>query len=67
MRKEVVSALRLPSFAQGIRLEAAEGHERAFEAGESNGFRHSDTIIVTEDGCEVLTKYPKTLPDLIFR
>lgn len=30
------------------------------------GFRHSDTVIVNEDGCEVLTKYPKTLPELIF-
>lgn len=29
------------------------------------GFRHSDTIIVTEDGCAVLTKYPKTLAELI--
>jgi len=46
-------ALRLTSFAQGIRLGVAEGHERACEAGESNG-------------CDVLTKYPKTLPELIF-
>ena len=30
------------------------------------GFRHSDTIIVTEDGCSVLTKYPKALAELIF-
>ncbi|MEX0765726.1 MAG: M24 family metallopeptidase [bacterium] len=30
------------------------------------GFRHSDTIIVTEDGCNVLTKYPKALAELIF-
>lgn len=29
------------------------------------GFRHSDTIFVTEDGCEVVTKYPKTLPEVI--
>jgi Xaa-Pro dipeptidase len=29
------------------------------------GFRHSDTIVVTEAGCDVLTKFPKTLPDLI--
>ena len=28
------------------------------------GFRHSDTIIVTEDGCDVLTKFPKTLLEL---
>jgi len=29
------------------------------------GFRHSDTVIVTSEGREVLTKFPKTLPDLI--
>ncbi|HEV8355109.1 MAG TPA: Xaa-Pro peptidase family protein [bacterium] len=29
------------------------------------GFRHSDTIFVTEDGCEVVTQYPKTLPEVI--
>src|SRR3990170_2364749 len=28
------------------------------------GFRHSDTIIVTESGCDVVTKFPKTLHDL---
>jgi len=28
------------------------------------GFRHSDTIIVTENGCDVLTKFPKTLLEL---
>jgi len=31
------------------------------------GFRHSDTIIVTDDGCEVLTTFPRTLPDLVVR
>lgn len=31
----------------------------------AGGFRHSDTIIVTDDGCDVLTKFPKTLPELI--
>jgi Xaa-Pro dipeptidase len=29
------------------------------------GFRHSDTIIVTEDGCELATFYPRDLPSLI--
>lgn len=28
------------------------------------GFRHSDTIIVTKDGCDVLTKFPKNLSAL---
>ncbi|MDQ7843109.1 MAG: Xaa-Pro peptidase family protein [Armatimonadota bacterium] len=29
------------------------------------GFRHSDTVVVTAEGCEVLTKFPKTLTDLV--
>ena len=29
------------------------------------GFRHSDTIIVTESGADVLTKFPKTLAELV--
>jgi Xaa-Pro dipeptidase len=29
------------------------------------GFRHSDTVLVTEDGFEVLTKYPDTLDHLV--
>ncbi len=28
------------------------------------GFRHSDTVVVTEDGIEVLTDYPRALGDL---
>lgn len=30
------------------------------------GFRHSDTIIVTSDGCEVITEYPRDLRNLTF-
>ena len=29
------------------------------------GFRHSDTVVVTEDGCRVMTGYPRELKDLI--
>ncbi|OFX13275.1 MAG: hypothetical protein A2V59_11695 [Armatimonadetes bacterium RBG_19FT_COMBO_69_19] len=29
------------------------------------GFRHSDTIIVAESGADVLTKFPKTLAELV--
>jgi Xaa-Pro dipeptidase len=29
------------------------------------GFRHSDTIVITDDGCEVLTFYPHDLDSLI--
>ena len=29
------------------------------------GFRHSDTIIITEDGSEMMTYYPREIEDLI--
>ena len=29
------------------------------------GFRHSDTVRVTEDGCRVMTDYPRELTDLV--
>jgi Xaa-Pro dipeptidase len=29
------------------------------------GFRHSDTVVITEDGCRVMTEYPRDLADLI--
>ncbi|MFX0212318.1 MAG: M24 family metallopeptidase [Candidatus Hodarchaeota archaeon] len=29
------------------------------------GFRHSDTVIITEEGSEIITKYPRELEDLI--
>ena len=29
------------------------------------GFRHSDTIVITEDGCELVTFYPRELDSLI--
>jgi Xaa-Pro aminopeptidase len=29
------------------------------------GFRHSDTILVTEDGYEMLTNYPEELEELV--
>jgi len=31
------------------------------------GFRHSDTVLITEDGYEVLTKYPENLEELIIK
>jgi len=37
-------------------------YERGF-----GGFRHSDTVLVTETGVEMLTNYPKDLRDLIIR
>ncbi len=29
------------------------------------GFRHSDTVVVTDDGIEILTQYPREIEDLI--
>jgi Xaa-Pro aminopeptidase len=31
------------------------------------GFRHSDTVLITNDGCRVMTDYPRELKDLIIR
>jgi Xaa-Pro aminopeptidase len=32
---------------------------------ELGGFRHSDTVVITENGCRVMTDYPRELNDLI--
>jgi len=32
---------------------------------ELGGFRHSDTVVITDDGCRVMTDYPRELRDLI--
>ena len=31
------------------------------------GFRHSDTVVITETGCRVMTDYPRELKDLIIK
>ncbi|HYM97816.1 MAG TPA: Xaa-Pro peptidase family protein [Candidatus Sulfotelmatobacter sp.] len=33
--------------------------------GELGGFRHSDTVVITESGCRVMTSYPRELKDLV--
>ena len=55
------------------------GEETVLEAGmvftvepgvyikELGGFRHSDTVVITEDGCRVMTVYPRELEDLVIR
>jgi len=52
MRGEWADALRLTSFAQGIRLGRPKAMSEPARQGESNG-------------CEVLTKFPKALKELI--
>jgi Xaa-Pro aminopeptidase len=34
---------------------------------EVGGFRHSDTVVITEDGCRLLTDYPRDLEALIIQ
>ena len=34
-------------------------------AAEVGGFRHSDTVVVTPDGIDVLTDYPRDLESLV--
>jgi len=59
----------LPFFAPGDETVLAPGMVMSVEPGiyipGVGGFRHSDTIVVTEDGCEILTPYPKDLESLI--
>jgi Xaa-Pro dipeptidase len=38
--------------------------EPGFYASELGGFRHSDTVVITEDGIEFLTYYPRDLESL---
>ena len=33
-------------------------------SGEIGGFRHSDTVVVTPDGIDILTDYPRDLESL---
>lgn len=58
-----------PFFAASDETIIAPGMVMSVEPGiylpGIGGFRHSDTIFVTEHGCEVVTKYPKTLPEVI--
>jgi Xaa-Pro dipeptidase len=59
----------LPFFAPGDETALAPGIVMSVEPGiyipGVGGFRHSDTIVVTEAGCEILTPYPKDLESLI--
>jgi Xaa-Pro dipeptidase len=38
--------------------------EPGLYSGEVGGFRHSDTVVVTEDGIDALTEYPRDLESL---
>lgn len=59
----------LPFFAPSDETVLQAGMVMSVEPGiyldGIGGFRHSDTVIVTGEGREVLTKFPKTLEELI--
>lgn len=58
-----------PYFDQGDKREIEPGMVVTVEPGiyipDFAGFRHSDTVLVTEDGFEILTYYPRDLESLI--
>jgi Xaa-Pro dipeptidase len=58
-----------PFLDSGDHTEIRPGMVFTVEPGlyspELGGFRHSDTVLVTEDGIEVLTYYPRDLASLI--
>jgi Xaa-Pro aminopeptidase len=39
--------------------------EPGLYSGEHGGFRHSDTVLITEDGVELMTYYPRDLDSLV--
>jgi Xaa-Pro dipeptidase len=58
-----------PFLDSGDHTEISPGMLFTVEPGlyspELGGFRHSDTVLVTEDGIEILTYYPRDLASLI--
>ena len=38
--------------------------EPGLYSDEVGGFRHSDTVVVTEDGIDILTSYPSDIESL---
>ena len=58
-----------PFLDSGDHTEISPGMVFTVEPGlyspELGGFRHSDTVLVTEDGIEILTYYPRDLASLI--
>jgi Xaa-Pro dipeptidase len=57
-----------PYLAEGYRRELEPGMLVSIEPGiyipGQGGFRHSDTVLITDDGCLSLTRAPQTLEEL---
>ncbi len=64
-----VSGHEAPYFDRGDHREIRPGMVVTMEPGiyipDFAGFRHSDTVLVTEEGIEILTYYPRNLESLI--
>jgi Xaa-Pro aminopeptidase len=58
-----------PFLDVGDRTTVAAGMVFTIEPGlysdAVGGFRHSDTVVVTEDGVQVLTDYPRNIEELL--
>lgn len=59
-----------PSLRFDNELELKEGMVFCVEPGiyvpDIGGFRHSDTVILTKEGTELITEYPSSLEELVF-
>ena len=59
----------IPFLDSGDQTEIRPGMVFTVEPGlyapELGGFRHSDTVLVTDDGIEILTYYPRDLASLV--
>ena len=67
-RRDVAAALSILGIIGHEAPYLAEGYYRNLEPGiyipGLGGFRHSDTVRITEDGCASLTHAPETLEEL---
>ncbi len=57
--------MRSPTGIPSAELQARRELLSGVYAGDVGGFRHSDTVVVTPDGIDVLTDYPSDLESLI--
>jgi Xaa-Pro dipeptidase len=66
-----IDAHELPFLGPGDDTALAPGMVLSVEPGiyleGVGGFRHSDTILVTDDGCEMLTAYPRDVESLVVK
>ena len=67
--RSACATTRGPFLDSGDHTEIRPGMVFTVEPGlyspELGGFRHSDTVLVTEDGIEILTYYPRDLASLV--